>query len=109
MRPLTTPIKDTSSFYERQFIDRIKLKLTAGNGASGAIAFHRDRLTKYGAPNGGDGGDGGSIVLKSIKFLNDFSKFHHYHYRGNNGKAGGRNMKIGKPGGNLTLHVPIGT
>ena len=44
-------------------MDKIKLKLIAGSGGKGAISFHRDRLTKFGHPNGGDGGNGGSIIL----------------------------------------------
>ena len=107
--PLTQKLTTTSSYHERTFIDRIKLRFTAGSGGSGAISFHRDRLTKFGAPNGGDGGKGGNCVLRATKHVGDFNKYSHFHYRGVSGKSGSKNMKHGKPGGDLKFNVPLGT
>ena len=104
-----TLLKVDASFHERQFIDKMKLKLVAGNGGTGGLSFFRDRYTKFGAGDGGDGGSGGSIILKTNDKLQDFSKFHHYIYTGNSGHGGGRNYKNGKPGGDITLQVPVGT
>jgi len=47
----------------------VKIKVIAGNGGSGAITFYRDRMTKYGAGDGGDGGKGGDIILRANSFF----------------------------------------
>jgi GTP-binding protein len=57
-------VKETS-FHERKFIDKMKLRVEAGHGGSGAITFFRDRLTKFGAGDDGDGGNGGNVVFKA--------------------------------------------
>ena len=85
------------------------MKIAAGNGGSGAITFHRDRLTKYGAPDGGDGGSGGSIYFKAIEHIKDLSIFKKYQIIGNNGKNGSRKLFHGKPGGDIYYNVPMGT
>ena len=38
------------------FIDQVKLKVTAGNGGNGAVAFRREKYIANGGPAGGDGG-----------------------------------------------------
>ena len=40
------------------FIDRVKMKLKAGNGGNGLVAFRREKYVPLGGPAGGDGGDG---------------------------------------------------
>ena len=47
-----------------QFIDKVKLKLKAGNGGNGIVAFKREKYNPLGGPSGGDGGRGGSIIFK---------------------------------------------
>ena len=46
-----------------QFIDKVKIKLKAGNGGNGLVSFKREKYNPFGGPNGGDGGDGASIVF----------------------------------------------
>ena len=41
-----------------QFIDKVTLKLKAGNGGNGLVAFKREKYNPLGGPSGGDGGDG---------------------------------------------------
>lgn len=45
------------------FVDIAKIKIKAGNGGDGAVAFHREKYVASGGPDGGDGGKGGDIVL----------------------------------------------
>ena len=45
------------------FIDKAIIKVKAGNGGNGAVAFHREKFVSAGGPDGGDGGRGGNIVL----------------------------------------------
>ena len=45
------------------FIDQVKLKVPAGNGGNGAVAFRREKYIANGGPAGGDGGNGGSVAV----------------------------------------------
>ena len=45
------------------FIDKTELKIKAGNGGDGIIAFHREKFVEKGGPSGGDGGHGGSVYF----------------------------------------------
>ncbi|MGL4372456.1 MAG: GTPase ObgE, partial [Turicibacter sp.] len=45
------------------FIDQVKLKVIAGDGGNGVVAFRREKYIANGGPAGGDGGNGGSIVF----------------------------------------------
>ena len=46
------------------FIDIAKIKVKAGDGGDGAVAFHREKYVASGGPDGGDGGRGGDIVFR---------------------------------------------
>ena len=45
------------------FVDIAKIKIKAGDGGAGAVAFHREKYVAAGGPDGGDGGKGGDVVL----------------------------------------------
>ena len=45
------------------FVDIAKIKIKAGDGGAGAVAFHREKYVASGGPDGGDGGKGGDIVF----------------------------------------------
>ena len=45
------------------FVDKAKIRITAGNGGNGAVAFHREKYVNGGGPDGGGGGRGGNIVI----------------------------------------------
>ena len=64
-----------------KFIDEAHIKLKAGNGGHGCIAFLREKFRAKGGPCGGDGGRGGHIVFKvnnQLTTLQDVSYLKHY-------------------------------
>lgn len=81
-----TLLKSEASFKERHFLDRLKLKVKAGDGGKGCVCYYRDRIVVSGAPDGGDGGRGGDIYFKASKAISDLSIFRRPFLYGNNGK-----------------------
>ena len=78
--------KSNANFLERNFVDKIKLFVKAGDGGKGCVCYYRDRIIVTGAPDGGDGGKGGDIYLKACTTMSDFSNFNKPHIKGNNGR-----------------------
>ena len=93
-----------------QFIDKVKLKLKAGNGGNGIVAFKREKYNPLGGPSGGDGGNGGSIIFKvdtNKSTLLDlrFSKS----IRAEDGENGKGNNMFGASRDDVVIKVPLGT
>lgn len=92
------------------FIDKVDIKIKAGNGGDGIVAFRREKYEPSGGPAGGDGGVGGDIyfeVDEGIRTLVDFR--YKKHYRAENGANGAKSNRKGKDGENLYIKVPPGT
>ena len=45
------------------FIDEARIKVKAGDGGNGCLAFRREKYVPRGGPSGGDGGRGGDIMM----------------------------------------------
>lgn len=92
------------------FVDFAKIKIKAGDGGDGAVAFHREKYVSAGGPDGGDGGNGGNIVFAvddNMSTLADFKYKRKYEApRGENGRG---NNCFGKKGEDLIIKVPRGT
>ncbi len=93
-----------------QFIDQAQVKVRAGRGGDGIVAFRREKYVPAGGPAGGDGGNGGKIVFKAdanLQTLLDF-KFKQL-FVAQDGRRGGPSKCTGASGKDLVLKVPCGT
>ena len=92
------------------FVDIAKIKIKAGDGGAGAVAFHREKYVAAGGPNGGDGGKGGDIVFVVDDNLATLADFRYKRkYAAKNGLPGEGDRKHGKNGEDLEIRVPRGT
>ena len=92
------------------FIDKARITVRAGNGGSGAIAFHREKYVAAGGPDGGDGGRGGSIILQVDDHMSTLMDFRYKRkYTAENGADGQGKRKFGRNGQDLVIRVPRGT
>ena len=92
------------------FTDYVRLKLIAGRGGNGTIAWRRAKYIPKGGPYGGNGGRGASIVVVSDPELYSLDAFRNQsQVRAPNGKQGGSNNRQGASGKELILTVPCGT
>ena len=92
------------------FIDKAKIKIRAGNGGNGAVAFHREKYIASGGPDGGDGGKGGDVVFVVDDNLSTLADFRYKRkYTAPNGNDGSGSRKNGRKGEDLIIKVPRGT
>lgn len=92
------------------FVDIAQIKIKAGDGGNGAVAFHREKYVAAGGPDGGDGGRGGNIIFivdDNLATLADFR--YKSKYNGENGGNGETGRRSGKQGADLVIRVPRGT
>src|SRR6266566_3489678 len=92
------------------FIDEAKIRVKAGDGGNGCMAFRREKFVPRGGPSGGDGGKGGDVVMESSERHNTLVHFRfnpeHSAGRGRHGEGSNR---TGREGGDVVLKVPVGT
>lgn len=92
------------------FVDIAKIKIKAGDGGNGAVAFHREKYINSGGPDGGDGGKGGNIVFQVDDNLSTLADFRYKRkYTAENGANGSGGKRFGKKGKDLIIKVPRGT
>jgi GTPase len=93
-----------------RFVDEVRIRVKAGDGGDGAIAWRREKFIPRGGPAGGDGGDGGDVVLAvdpQLSTLLDYRFVREHKARnGQHGMGSDCNGAAGEP---LTLRVPPGT
>jgi GTPase len=92
------------------FVDEADIRIQAGGGGSGCLAFRREKYVPRGGPSGGDGGDGGDVIMESSERHNTLIhfRFHPEHKAGRGGHGEGSN-RHGKQGRDIVLRVPVGT
>ena len=92
------------------FLDRVKIKVKAGNGGNGAVSFLRTKLSMNGGPDGGNGGKGGDIIFRATTSLDTLYSFRfNKHFFAENGEKGDKATRNGKDGKSIIIDVPCGT
>ena len=92
------------------FVDSVKIKIKAGDGGDGAVAFHREKYVASGGPDGGDGGKGGDVVFQVDDNLSTLIDFRYKtKYNAERGENGRGNNCTGRNGQDLVIRVPRGT
>lgn len=89
-------------------IDDITIKVSAGNGGRGSVAFSKIKGTK--GPTGASGGTGGSMYLEGVSDLGALVQFRFKkEFFAEHGKNGDKALHDGATGKDLILKIPIGT
>jgi GTP-binding protein len=92
------------------FIDETIIRVKAGDGGNGCMAFRREKFVPRGGPSGGDGGKGGDIWMESSERHNTLVHFRfNPEYKSGRGMHGEGSNKTGRDGEDILLKVPVGT
>jgi GTP-binding protein len=92
------------------FIDRVVVKVKAGDGGSGLASFRREKFVPLGGPDGGDGGRGGHVIIRgddNLATLLDYT--YRDSWKAEDGAHGSGSNKSGKSGADIIMPVPPGT
>ncbi len=89
-------------------IDEVKIKVKAGDGGRGCVAFNKNMMSL--GPTGGSGGKGGDVYLKGVADIGALRQFRYKKtLEAQNGAHGRPQFKDGADGHDLILEVPVGT
>lgn len=89
-------------------IDEITIRVSAGKGGKGAVAFDKNKMAI--GPTGADGGKGGDVYFEGAS---DISLLNQFRYKkelvAEDGAAGRGQFRDGPDGKDVTIKVPVGT
>src|SRR5277367_2461553 len=92
------------------FIDEARIRVKAGDGGNGCMAFRREKFVPRGGPSGGDGGRGGDVVMESTQRHNTLMYFRfNPEHKAERGEHGMGSNCTGREGKDVVLKVPVGT
>jgi GTP-binding protein len=92
------------------FIDEARIRVKAGDGGNGCVAFRREKFVPRGGPSGGDGGRGGDVIMESSERHNTLVHFRfNPEHKAQRGRHGEGSNCSGKEGEDAVLKVPVGT
>ncbi|AHF57615.1 GTPase ObgE [Spiroplasma eriocheiris] len=93
-----------------KFIDVATIKLQAGKGGDGAVAFRRELYVPKGGPAGGDGGNGGDIIFVGDEGMNTLLDLKYQReIKAQDGEKGDIKDMHGKNAPHKYVKVPLGT
>ena len=89
-------------------IDDITIKISAGHGGTGCVAFNKNLMSL--GPAGGNGGKGGSVYFEAISDLGALRQFRFKkEISAPNGRDGKGHFCDGPDGKDLVIKLPVGT
>jgi len=89
-------------------IDDVKVRIIAGNGGKGAVAFDKNLGAR--GPVGGKGGRGGSVFIEGVSDLSVLNRFRFKkEVKAKNGQDGRSQFRDGRHSDDLVSLVPVGT
>ncbi len=92
------------------FIDRVKVRVKAGDGGSGIISFRREKFVPLGGPDGGDGGRGGDVIIRGDDNLSTLLDYTYRDFwKAEEGDHGSGSNRSGAAGKDVVMPVPPGT
>lgn len=90
------------------FIDEVTIRIKAGNGGRGRVAFNKNAMAL--GPSGGRGGDGGSVFFEGVSNLDALRQFQRSkEIEAPNGENGKAQFNDGARGNDIVVKVPLGT
>ncbi len=93
-----------------RFVDEAKIKVKAGDGGPGIVAWRREKFVPMGGPSGGDGGKGGDVIFiakEGMSSLLDLKQL--TLIMAEDGSKGETKNKTGRNGRDRVVCVPVGT
>lgn len=88
--------------------DEVKIKVSAGKGGNGVVAFDKIKMSL--GPTGGRGGNGGNVYFEGTTNLSALKKFKHKReYYAEDGRNGKGDRGDGITGKDMILIVPVGS
>ena len=92
------------------FVDEVILKVEAGKGGDGCLAFRREKFIPMGGPFGGNGGKGSDIVFVVDEGLHTLIDLRYMKVvKGPKGENGSGKNQNGKNAEDVIIRVPQGT
>jgi GTP-binding protein len=89
-------------------IDDVTIRVAAGHGGKGAIAFNKNMMAL--GPAGGSGGKGGSVWAEGVSDLSALGQFRYKkEVVAEDGQEGRGQFRDGHDGKDLVIKVPVGT
>jgi GTPase len=92
------------------FVDEVTIRIEAGAGGNGIVAWRREKFVEFGGPAGGDGGRGGCIYVQASHNLSTLLDLKYQHtIKAERGADGGPKRMHGRMGADTVINVPVGT
>lgn len=92
------------------FIDEVRIRVKAGDGGNGCLAFRREKYVPRGGPSGGDGGRGGDVNLVANEHHNTLLHLRYNpEHTAERGRHGEGSNRTGREGASVDVAVPVGT
>lgn len=95
-------------YFQWMLIDDVTIKVSAGKGGTGKVAFNKNLMSL--GPAGGSGGKGGSVFFEGVSDLSTLNQFRFKkEVKAENGKDGKMQFADGNDAEDIYIKVPVGT